>query len=132
MNELDKTRFNINLFKPGDRVAYVSDPIILDQIIQATKDLDHALCGKGIIAPIEKLKYAEGTVRTCHYIVDGGRAIFLYLVEFDDLDVNRLLMIPMQLLTEAELVPVMVLKEKDSEKKENDLLKQDEIDEIPE
>lgn len=103
-----------NLFKIGDRVVYVSDPRIIDHIIKATKDINARLNITADVAPYYKLKYAEGTVVFFHYFTDYSfpgrvRTRFFYTVVFDDPDVNFMMLSPIQILEEDQLVPVMTL-----------------------
>ena len=103
-----------SVFKQGDRVAYVSDPLILDRMIQFTKAMNAKAGIVGDSAPYNKLKYAEGTVMLCHYFTDysapgRARTRFFYTVVFDDPEVNFMMLAPLQILEEHQLVPVVDL-----------------------
>jgi hypothetical protein len=115
---LDDIYSDMTLFKPGDRVVYVSDPMILNRMLTVTKEIN-ARFGRTNEKEIDRLKrllYAEGVVVSCHYAVVNSKTMFLYVVKFDDPIVNDVLVTPMQLFKDTELTPAMKVVPKEDGK----------------
>jgi len=88
----------------GQRVAYISDPLIIEKAITIGNSLVAKIGGQ--IQDLSKLKYAEGTIQTRYEVTLDGKRIWLFQVKFDDAEVNKILYTDKQLLQESEIVVV--------------------------